>query len=246
MSAASPSHASQSGRLFFATGIGVLILLGVCFALDTPIYDFLHQHYNHYTRPVPDYLKLPTRVLRALEDWGEFVYISAVAYVIWVLDRQRRSQLFCLVLSALLVTGVVEAIKRVTGRERPEVSKGAFVFHGVSRWQDGGDAQSFPSGHMASASAYSGTLAAYHPALRPVVVALAVGCGANRVWKERHFLSDVFFGGVIGFGIAFSLPRWRFVQPMLCWFDRRFSEPGLTSDKCNRMAGAPKETSRAA
>lgn len=217
-----------SRRRFF---VGLALFVGVAailFLIDGPVYHFVHENYNIYTRPVPTALKIPTRVLRSMEDWGENVYILAVAFAMWRLDRRRRSRVLCLALAAVMAAVCVEGAKRLTGRERPEVSKGAMVFHGPSKWNEGGDYQSFPSGHTASAAAYSGTLAAFYPPLRPVVVVLAVGCGANRIWKERHFLSDCWVGGVFGFWLAFTLPRRRWVQPLLHWFDERFSDPSLT------------------
>lgn len=202
-----------------------LAIFGLLLAADEPIYRVLHEHYNYHTRPVPDQLKLATRILRSMENWGENVFIVAIGIAIWQLDCQRRSRILCLVLASVLVTLVVEGVKRVTGRERPEVCAGKLRVHGPAAWNKGGDFQSFPSGHTASAAAYSGSLAAFYPPLRPVFVALAVGCAGNRIWKERHFASDCWVGGVLGFWLAFTLPRRRRVQPLLNWFDRCFSVP---------------------
>lgn len=213
-------------RKRFAIGLTVFfVILGALFFLDGPAYHFLHENYNVYTRPVPSYLKVPTRVLRSMEDWGENVYILCVLIAMWRMDRTRRSRVPCLLIAALLVTLGVEGVKRVTGRERPEVSQGALVLHGPSVWREGGDVQSFPSGHTAAAASFSGSLATFYPPIRPVAIALAVGCGANRVWKERHFLSDCFVGGVFGFWFAATLPRRRWIQPFLGWFDAKFSDP---------------------
>lgn len=202
----------------------VLVLLPIAFMLDRPVYDVVHRHFNYYMRPVPVHMKIPTRVLRSFEDWGENVYILAIAVVIWRIDRRRRSQLVSLVISSLLVAGIVEATKRMTGRERPEVGNGAFVLHGPSQGFAGGDWQSFPSGHTAAAAAYSGTIAYYHPLVRPVAIVLAVGCGANRIWKERHFLSDCVVGGLFGYFVALLLPTWGPMRRLNAWFDRRYSE----------------------
>ena len=220
------SEATSSWTLKACLWIGFFAVLGLfLFFLDQPVYQFLHDHYNYHTRPVPWYLKIPTRVLRSMEDWGENVYILCVVFAMWQLDRRRRSRIVCLVVSVILVNIGVEGVKRITGRERPEVSHGALVMHGPAVWDRGGDFQSFPSGHTASAASYSGSLAAFYPPMRPVCVALAVGCAGNRIWKERHFLSDCWLGGVFGFWFAYTLARRRRLQPLLAWFDRRFSEP---------------------
>jgi membrane-associated phospholipid phosphatase len=216
----------EKSRVRFFVGLAIFLAITAgLFFIDEPVYRFVHENYNINTRPVPWYLKIPTRVLRSMEDWGENVYILCVLIAIWKLDRTRRSRVACLIAAALMVTLCVEGIKRVTGRERPEVSKGQFVFHGPSVWGEGGDFQSFPSGHTASGASFSGSLAAFYPPMRPVAIALAVGCASNRVWKERHFLSDCFVAGVFGFWFAATLPRRRWFKPFLTWFDARFSDP---------------------
>lgn len=217
-------RARRSPRWFW--WLAGLAFLALCFWLDQPIYDFLHQHYNIHTRPVPWFLKVTTRVLRSMEDWGENVYILCVLVAMWRLDTKRRGRIVCTIAAAILVNLSVEGVKRVTGRERPEVSRGRFVAHGPAVWNRGGDFQSFPSGHTASAASFSGSLAAFYPPLRPVAIALAAGCGANRIWKERHFLSDCVVGGFFGFWFASSLPRRKRVQPLLAWLNVRLSPRG--------------------
>jgi membrane-associated phospholipid phosphatase len=231
----SDSPAVQSGLRWALFAVATV----VCFLADGPIYKWVHENYNYRTRPVPDSMKITTRVMRSFEDWGENVYILAVAYGMWQLDSRRRSRVLLLALAAVLVALGVEGVKRIAGRERPEVSLGHTVFHGPGKWlgrdaytplasgqvPTAGDYQSFPSGHTAAAGAYSGALAAFYPQLRPIWIALAAGCGANRIWKERHFLSDCWIGGAFGFWLAYTLPRRRWVQGLAAWFDARFAHP---------------------
>lgn len=202
-----------------AAAVGLL----ACFLLDRPVYEILHEHWNYRTRPAPPLLVLPTRLLRGIETWGENYYLAAIAFVIWTLDRGRRSRALALVLAAVLTAGIVEAGKRVFSRERPQASDGRGAFLGPAHFFSGGDLQSFPSGHAASAGSLSGSLAAFYPPLRPVAAALAVGCGASRVWKERHFLSDALAGGILGFWIGASLCRWRWFASIAARFDARDS-----------------------
>lgn len=218
-----------------------VVALGL-FLVDEPVYQFLHQHYNYRTRPVPEGMKIPTRVLRSMEDWGENVYIVAVAVAMWRLDRRRRGRLLQIVLAVTIVTLCVEGVKRLTGRQRPEVSKGKAVWHGPGVWRAGGDYQSFPSGHSAAAAAYSGSLSAFYPPLTPVFVTLAVGCAANRVWKERHFVSDCWVGAVFGFWFAYTLPRRRWVIRLSDWFDARFSESDPPDSKNSTVNSPPEKT----
>src|SRR5215468_6004927 len=97
-------------------------VLIVCFSwADGVLYHFLHANFNENTRPVPDLLKLPHRILRSLEDWGENVFIVFVLFAMWRLDPQRRGRVVCLIVGAALTSAVVEGVKRSTGRIRPDV-----------------------------------------------------------------------------------------------------------------------------
>lgn len=210
----------------FGLAVGVL---AICFAMDGLVYQFFHENWNYYTRPIPDHLKLATRVMRSLEDWGENVYITGVLYAMWVLDRKHRSRVVMLIATAILATLPVELVKRLAGRERPDQCEGRTIFHGPLLWNEGGDYQSFPSGHTASGAAFSGSLSSFYPPLRPVAVSLAVGCGASRIWKERHFLSDCWAGGALGFALAFYLPRTKRVRAWCEQFDKRWSSSTSSS-----------------
>lgn len=204
--------------------LAAAVVLGLCFLLDGPCYHWFHENFPFHLRR-SGLARMPARIFDAMESWGESVLIVVVIFAIWRLDRTRRSRVVSIVVAVILVNVVVETTKRLTGRERPEVSQGAMVWHGPTRWDDGGDYQSFPSGHTASAASFSGAIAGFYPPLRPICIVLAAGCGANRVWKERHFLSDAWLGGVFGFWFSMVLPRTRAMRPLLEWFDHRFSEP---------------------
>lgn len=205
------------------------VLLGavliVCFSwADGAVYQYLHANFNENTRPVPDLLKLPHRILRSLEDWGENVFIVFVLFAMWRLDPQRRGRVVCLIAGALLTSAVVEVVKRSTGRIRPDASHGATVFVGLSRSADSsGDAQSFPSGHTASAGSFGGALSAFYPPLKPAMILLTCGTGASRIWKERHFLSDCLVGGLLGWIVASSVAKSRRLQPLWNWCDSKLA-----------------------
>jgi membrane-associated phospholipid phosphatase len=203
--------------VFTSAGIALCLLYA-----DQALYQFLHDNFNENTRPVPYWLKLPHRLLRSLEDWGENVFIAAVLFAMWKLDANRRGRVVCLIVGALLSALAVEAVKRTTGRMRPEVGGNALVFEGFKRTADSrGDGHSFPSGHTASAAAYSGALSAFYPPLRPAMIALCTGTGASRIWKERHFLSDCLVGGLIGWLMASHLAKSRHWRPIWEWLDWR-------------------------
>jgi len=89
---------------------------------------------------------------------------------------------------------VVFAIKQATNRERPP----SHDDHG-SFWK-GGD--SFPSGHSAASFAVA-TVFAYeykdHIAVPITAYTLASAVAASRLSAQRHWVSDIFVGGSMGF-----------------------------------------------
>jgi hypothetical protein len=92
---------------------------------------------------------------------------------------------------------VYSVLKQVTQRPRPLVPDPDDDFF------DGGD--SFPSGHSTDAWALATVIASeYHDrkAVQVTAYALASAVSLSRYTARAHFLSDVFVGSVIGYGIG--------------------------------------------
>jgi membrane-associated phospholipid phosphatase len=87
----------------------------------------------------------------------------------------------------------VEALKLVTGRERPYQDNGSGQF-----WKGG---SSFPSEHSAGAWAIAGIMAHEYPS--PLMKFLAYGMASTvslaRIGAKQHFPSDVLVGAAIGY-----------------------------------------------
>ncbi len=92
--------------------------------------------------------------------------------------------------------GVDYALKAITGRERPFPSDFQNIFlHGGT---------SLPSDHAAVMWAFASVVAQEypHPAEQIAAYSLAAGVSLARAASDQHFLSDVFIGGLVGYGIG--------------------------------------------
>jgi membrane-associated phospholipid phosphatase len=140
---------------------------------------------------------------------------SGVMYLAGKLQGSRRTQEAGLLsLAALAHTHIVVfGLKQATQRERPLTGDQDGSF-----WEGG---NSFPSGHAATSFAVA-TVFAYeyrdHPAVPITAYALASAISASRLGAQRHWASDIFVGGSLGFLIG------RFVYRQ--HRDRGLSGPG--------------------
>ncbi|MDA1080561.1 MAG: phosphatase PAP2 family protein [Gemmatimonadetes bacterium] len=124
---------------------------------------------------------------------------------------------------AILVSGAVtSALKGLTGRARPDQSPGDprdFAFARGIREQKG--FRSFPSGHATTAFALASVLDAEWKRLsperprwlRPALYAVAALTAASRVFDNRHWVSDVLVGSVIGTVGGHAVVRWHADRP---------------------------------
>lgn len=98
-------------------------------------------------------------------------------------------------LYALLPTNlVVEVTKRAVDRHRPE---GAHKHSNAS----------FPSSHAANAAALAWVLGWHWRRAAPFLWTLALGVAGSRMYLNRHFLSDVLVGVIIGVACGWLVTR---------------------------------------
>ncbi len=161
-------------------------------------------------------------IARGFRRWGEaWAYLPAVLGLLLAArvraDPQLRRWAWQVAL-ALILSGVLcWALKLSVGRARP-------------RWSDAPDslrpfssATSFPSGHTTAAFALSTSLAAglASPPATVALVALAAGTGWSRVNDDRHWLSDVVVGALLGLLST-------------VWVRRRYPAAGLRTSAAGR------------
>jgi membrane-associated phospholipid phosphatase len=140
----------------------------------------------------------------------------------WAHDRTRRL-VGRRAVEAILVSGVATgAIKALSGRARPDESPdNATSFEFGRGIGDRSEFQSFPSGHATAAFAFASAVDAEWQRLNPqrprwvapVLYAAATAVAASRVYRDRHWTSDVVLGGAIGFVAGRAVVRWNADRP---------------------------------
>lgn len=98
--------------------------------------------------------------------------------------------------------GVTIILKYIFGRERPSTTDDPFLFDPISFRNN--DFLSFPSGHTTIAFALSTVISENvdNDLLKIAAFLPAFWTGYTRVYENRHWLSDVIFGAVIGYTTA--------------------------------------------
>jgi len=131
----------------------------------------------------------------SLADYGDWYglglnYLTGSCIIIgdgWVNNRISRKEtlekLQYLTEAYVLTNGFTQFIKYVTHRRRP----------------DGSNRFSFPSGHSSGSFAVAGSLGQFYgPTASVLTYALAILSGISRIDDDKHWLSDVLSGGLLG------------------------------------------------
>ncbi len=105
------------------------------------------------------------------------------------------------ILSTAVSVIVVVGLKEITGRSRPYKNHGNLHFKPFAFKESG---RSFPSGHTAVTFAISTVFADEidNTIWKLFWYGAAVTVAAARIYKNQHWVSDVFTGGAIGFYVA--------------------------------------------
>lgn len=131
-----------------------------------------------------------------------WIAISAVLYASKRRPARRaaRRGLSSLAVASLLANTIG---KRMLPRARPPLESVPLARRAIRRPLSG----SFPSGHTASAAAYTIAASHAHPVLTAPLTALAAAVGYSRVYTGVHYPSDVFAGAAIGTAVGLVVNR---------------------------------------
>lgn len=149
-------------------------------------------------------------------------------------------------MEAIAVSGAVTVLlKELSGRARPDVAPGAKDDWQLARaFRSGNDYQSMASGHATVAFAFATAVtqavaesAPEHARLVGIATFGMAGVTAwQRMYDERHWLSDVTVGAGIGTVTALAIGRWHRTRPDNA-IDRVFLRPVLAPSRDGMRAG---------
>lgn len=143
------------------------------------------------------------KAIRLSEAFSHGFGAAVILLAVFVLDRAHRSALPRLVAGTLVGGFLANSVKGLVSRTRPrnfeaggsilDSFSGFFSFGRLSSHQEG-----FPSAHAATGFALAAMLAWRYPQGRVFFFSLAAVAGAQRIFSEAHFASDVLFGAALG------------------------------------------------
>ena len=194
---------------------GMSVLTGYLISNDESIYSRF-KAYQGKNKWVDDV----SPIMTLLGDGNVSLGISGFFYLSgFALKDEKAKDTGKLVLMSLIHSGVVvQLLKHLTGRQRPEAENGIDRWDGPSgffkRYKDNRDMyyDAFPSGHTITVWSTATVIA--HQYNKSVFVpilsyGLATLSGLSRITEDTHWLSDVFVGAVLGFAIGKFIYRKR-------------------------------------
>lgn len=146
------------------------------------------------------------------EKFGNTSYTSltlGASFLTGLMSNNRKMQkVSLLALKSSLLSGVLaQTIKNIGHRSRPNANMGKDSWHGP---KIGGSHKAFPSGHTTAAFALATTFARVYSDKKWVGItaySLAGLAGLSRIHDNKHWGTDVFAGGLLGYFSALAILR---------------------------------------
>ncbi len=190
----SPLHWKGKDLLLFGGATAVTAVLMA--TLDAEVKEYIA---NHETQGERDF----SLVVTHLGEGPFLMGLSAVLYGTGELagsESLRKAGLLSLE-SFGIAAVITTMLKAVVGRHRPRAEEGAFAF---KPFTSANHEHSFPSGHSSSAFAVASVIAGVSDSfwIGAASYGLATVVALSRVTNNEHWMSDIFFGSVIGYFVG--------------------------------------------
>jgi membrane-associated phospholipid phosphatase len=172
---------------------GFSLILGAGFLADRGINDYMLSHRN----------ATETAVSNLAYPFGKPYYTAPAAallslYGYYSNNTKLLNASFTSLESGLTAGIIAEALKITAGRERPSGTNGPFNFQLFSIDDK---YNSFPSGDAVIAWSMITPYAVYYK--QPLLYLIPAAVDMERVYKNKHWVSDTLMGTAIGFSIGY-------------------------------------------
>ncbi|MDX2129433.1 MAG: phosphatase PAP2 family protein [Chloroherpetonaceae bacterium] len=195
MAVKEPFHITEKGWMKLG---GVLTITGLAFLVDNDIRGILQR--NH-TPTVDNFFQIGER-------YGSPVIPLSVSTLMFsgglIFQNEWSTSTGRMALEAVAISGITSFfLKSIIARSRPVTNQGAFHFNRPS-FAFVSDQDAFPSGHTTVAFALS---TVFSRRIQNVwasigLYTLASMTALNRMYDDRHWLSDTILGAFIGIAVA--------------------------------------------
>jgi membrane-associated phospholipid phosphatase len=191
--------------------IGLLIagitLCGLSFFWDQAVIQWVKTH-DLKT------LKIFAGLLSSWGDWPELMLFGCIglASAWWVRDRALSKLLLCMMMAATIAGAIVNSVRLVSGRARPNNTEATQEWNGLWRGRKfllfKNKYHAFPSGHTGAAFAFFGVPVVARRWYGGWLLLIAVAIGWSRIYLNVHHFSDVTVGALVGLVIAYLVWKW--------------------------------------
>lgn len=200
------SPARWDGSDWLKAGLVVGATSGLLFA-DTGIKDFAQRNQSSAGDKAASAGNALGNPLYTLPPLGLF-YLYGSVY-----DDPKARRTSLLAVESLALSGVFTwTLKLTAQRPRPYTGESSSSWNGPSL--NSGNT-SFPSGHTTAAFSVASVIAEEYgtnPCVPPIAYGLATLTGMARIYDNKHWASDTFFGGAIGYFAGKAVVRYHSTQ----------------------------------
>ncbi|HID94016.1 MAG TPA: phosphatase PAP2 family protein [bacterium (Candidatus Stahlbacteria)] len=193
----SPTRWNRSDWLNFSLTMGTA---GGLMSVDERIRNFVQTNQSPTSDKLAD-------IFNPLGAEGAVIILGGMYLGGYVTNNEKLKKIAILGSESAIISGmIVMTIKILVGRNRPYKEKGAFAWVGPSI---SGDCHSFPSGHTSTAFSIASSIAdeCENPLIDILAYGVATTVGLCRIYKDKHWGSDVFVGALIGTFVGKTLVR---------------------------------------
>jgi membrane-associated phospholipid phosphatase len=187
---------------FFGLLLVGIFLCGLSFFCDQAVIQWVKAHDSKSLRDLAGFLS-------RWGDWPELMLYGCLGLALAWLARSRVAAklLLCMMIASTISGAVVDSVRLLTGRARPNNTEAAQEWNGL--WQGRelllfkNKYHSFPSGHTGAAFGFFGILLFAHRRYGSWALLAAAAIAWSRIYLNVHHLSDVMVGVLVGLVVAF-------------------------------------------